>query len=264
MTTTASKHGLKKAAKEKSKKHAQRTPLPPRAETVAAIAELVAEVKAEASAPTGNKSRAKADAFRAEVAKHGWTFTEVEAGDHVELTARRGKAEVIFIDWTNGVYQNNATYAYGDRTVKLRNASAAKQYASRAPEVGAAETERVASNKAFKKRDPEAGTIKPAKLPFDLAEATEPEILRWLLGRTITWHNRISNSTEQATVLANPRQVKFTEYEGELVVSFLCPNTGFRACRLAAITRFGKGQSGYVPRAEVQAARGPAGRPVKK
>jgi hypothetical protein len=206
----------------------------------------------KATEATGSRSRGKADAFLKEVKPHGWKATEVEAGDHIELTVTRGN-EAIFIEWTGGVYQNSATYAIADRTVKLRNASAAKQYAGRTPEVGQAELERVAANKAFKKRDPEASTIKPAKLPFDLAEATEAQLLDWALGRTITWHNRISNATEQATVLANPRQVRFSEYGGERIMSFLCPNSGFRACRLSAITRFGKGQSGYTPREMVEA-----------
>lgn len=264
MTKTASKHGLKAAAKEKSNRHAQRTPLPPRAETVAAIKEMVEEMKAPATG--GGKSRPKADAFTAEIAKTGWKATEVVAGDHIELTATRGEkvVEVIFIEWTGGVYQPTATYAIADRTVKLRNASAAKQYAGRTPEVGQAELERVATNKAFKKRDPEPKDIAPAKLPFDVREATESELLDWALGRTITWHNRISNSTETAMVLANPRRVKFVEHGEDRIMMFLCPNTGFRACRLSAIVRFGKGQSGYTPRAVAEAERGPAGRVSRK
>lgn len=248
MTTTASKHGLKAAAKEKSKKHAQRTPLPPKqgrvAETQSIIEEALASISAkQGTAESVTKSAAKANAFVVEIGVHGWGCTQrINDGDRIEVTARRGD-ETLFIEWMNGVYQNSATYTIADRTIKLRNASAAKSYAARDPKAGAEELQRVTSNKAFRKKEVPDAELQRSRLPFDPTTASEPEILAALLGRGVTWHNRISVKSESAMVGKDPRRAHFTEFEGERIFNFCCPNTGFRSFRLSALLRVGRVKS---------------------
>lgn len=237
MTKTANKQGLKKAAQERSKKHAQTTPLPPKAGKAREVQEIIAEAVA---ATAGTKSAEKSQAFIAEVAKHGWASEiRVEEGDRIEVTSKRGD-EILFIEWMNGVYQNSATYTIADRTVKIRNASAAKAYAARDPKAGAEELVRVTSNKAFRKKAVPSEDLQRSRLPFDPATATEPEILEAILGRTVVWHNRISVRSETAVVGKDPRRAHFTEFEGERIFNFCCPNTGFRSFRLSGLLRVGR------------------------
>lgn len=239
MTTNASKHGLRAAAQERTKKHAQRTPLPPKAGVVEEAKAVIEEALTELQ---GSKSHVKAVAFIAEVKAQGWTTEmRVEDGDRIEVTARRGD-EHLFIEWMNGVYQNSATYTIADRTIKLRNASAAKQYAGRDATAGAEELVRVTTNKSFRKKAVPSEQLQRSKLPFDLETATEKEIMAALLGRSVTWHNRISVRSEQAVVGKDPRRAHFTEHDGERIFNFCCPNTGFRSFRLSALLRVGKAQ----------------------
>lgn len=235
MTTTASKHGLRKAAGERRNRHAQRTMLPPRAGEVEEAREPVRASKPDLSA---SKSWPKAEAVMGVLLANEWDcHPEVMEGDRVELLAKRGP-ETLWISWSAGVLTTEPmpSYTVGDRTIKLRNASAVKQYATRAPEEGQGELERVASNTFFKKKAIEP---KRSKLPFDPASATEIEITEALLGKAISWHNRLRSTPETAVVGKNRKRIHFTEFEGERIFNFLCPATGFRGVRLSALTRVG-------------------------
>lgn len=251
MTTVANKHGLRKAANDRRNRHAQRTPLPPRPGQVEEAREAIAEAK-EATA-TGGKSQSKAEAFRAEVEKHGWSATVApsQSGepDHIEVEAKRGN-EFIHIEWVGGVYQPGATYTIADRTIRLRNASACKQYAARSPEVAEEELSRVVNNKSFRRKPTPEGEIKRQRLPFDPELATDLEIIEAVRGRAIRWHNRY-RETQETAMVGSPgnagrgqrgiRHVHITTYDGQRILNFLCPATGFRSCLVTAITAVGKG-----------------------
>lgn len=227
MTTTANKHGLRKAASERSNRHAQRTPLPPRAGVVEA-----------AKAPVDLPAHvAKAKAFADFCRQYGWEVKTSLIGDLAEVQARRG-TEAIHQAWENGVYHPaSATYTVGDRTVLTRNVAAAKRYAERTPEDATKELERVASNRAFRRRE-----TTPAKmrLPFDPSTATDREVIDALAGKGVAWHNRFRQSPETAQTPRDPRRMRIEEQNGERVVLFCCPVTGFRAFRLSALTRVGR------------------------
>lgn len=287
MTTIASKHGLKKAAQERSNRHAQRTPLPPRAGDVdaatepvegmpygkmteaelrkvlkrlgffpakglakgrllelildaemkiaqAEIADAGKELPRKLNSDPDSKSFAKAMALVAVGLENGWECApEALEGDTVELLMKRG-TEVLWISWTGGVLTTEPmpSYTVADRTIKLRNASAVKQYATRAPEVGTQELAKVQGNRFFRKRE-----IQPqkSKLPFDPKLATDEEVIAMLSGKAIAWHNSRTQGTEQANV--GVRWLELKEVEGgDRIFSFCGPGTGFRACRLSAIT----------------------------
>lgn len=310
MTTKASKFGLRKAAQERTSRHAQRTPLPPRAGQVEAASEPVegqeygkmtqpelrraakklgiqstmdapkgkllsailakekqlaaaradekpAKKKAEPEPKTkaikDSKSWPKAEAVMKAVEPHGWTCEhEVHDGDNIEVTAVRGD-EVLWISWTAGVLTSSPmpTYTIADRTVKLRNASALKQYASRKPEAGVKELEKVRSNTFFRKKPTEP---KKHKLPFDPATATDTEVIDALLGKAVAWHNSLSQNSEAAQIGRNPRKVSIAEHQGDRIVKFCCPETGFRAFRLSALTKVGgRRGSGKYATVEVDA-----------
>lgn len=190
-------------------------------------------------APESSKSWPKAEACIAIALKNGWDATpELLEGDVCELTLRRGD-ETLWISWTGGVLTTTPmpTYTIADRVVKLRNASAVKQYAERAPEAGASELQKVASNTFFKRKPSEP---KRGKLPFNPETATEAEIIESLMGRSIAWHNRLREIDETAVVGLNPRKIYFTEFAGERIVNFICPQTGYRAFRVSGLTRVGR------------------------
>lgn len=231
VTTTASKHGLRVAAGERRTRHAQNTPLPPKAGVVEAAKTVIAALPSHV---------AKAKAFADFCRTSGWeVFTSLE-GDLAEVTARRG-VEAIHQAWVNGVYHNeSATYTVSDRTVSTRNIAAAKRLAERSPEDAKAELDRVASNRAFRRRDT---TPSKMRLPFDPETATEREVIDALLGKGVAWHNRFRQVPETAMVGRDPRSVRVEEQNGQRVVLFCCPATGFRAFRLSALTRVGRAKS---------------------
>lgn len=188
------------------------------------------------SAPESSRSWPKAEACIKIALEQGWEATpELLDGDVCELTLRRGE-ETLWVSWTSGVLTTTPmpTYTIADRTVKLRNASAVKQYATRAPEVGRKELEKVASNRFFKRRPSEPAR---GKLPFDPETATEKEIIDALMGKAVAWHSRLREVPETAYVGKNPRRIHFSEFGGERIFNFLCPQTGYRAFRLSALTR---------------------------
>lgn len=329
MTVTASKHGLRKAAQERTTRHAQRTPLPPRGGVIpvevpdyaeaygrmtqpqlrkallekfgqksandcpkgkllevilrkereqraeatqgkgqtqrrsatsdqmkapetredrirAAQAKKLAKRQAEdAALPGDSRSTAKAAPIREVMIANGWSTTLIPAEDTTaeedvwELTGKRGD-EVLWISWTQGTLtvEPMPSYTIVDRTIKLRNASAVRQHATRAPEVGTKELARVSSNRFFRKRPTEP---KRLKLPFDPALATDEEVLAALTGKAVAWHNRHREIEESAIVgvRGGKQPVELRPYEGERVLWFCCPQTGFRTFRLSALTKVG-------------------------
>lgn len=249
MTATVKRGAGRPAATAKSNRHAQRTLLPPRPGTVRdaqdAIAEAQGTAKGAATAvlARASKSEPKAKAFAASVEAHGWT-ARIEsapgsepAEDSIEVTATRG-TEVLWIGWTRGTLMTEPmpSYTIADRTVRMRNASQCKQYAERTPDAASQELTKVQANRAFVKRD---RTPKRSRLPFDPGLALDEEVLTAISGRTVVWRNSRSGNSEEA-VVSPLRKPEIVEHEGDRIVKFLCPNTGFRAFRLAALERVGR------------------------
>lgn len=248
MTTKANKYGLRAAAAERSKKHSQRTPLPPRPGVVEAAREPIANAPgvAVAASYSDDRSGAKAEAFAERARQQGWNVGIEAVGGATELTATRG-AETMIQAWANGVWSYDASfYGYGDRTTKPRNASGAAKLLERTPEDAATEASKVASNKHFRKAEPKDITVRLEEaqrtLPFDPELATNEEITGILAGRALKWYNRISRGTESAMVGRKGARITMLD-DGQRVVTFCCPATGYRSCLVTAILKVGVGRT---------------------
>ena len=253
MTTNASKFGLRKAAQERSNRHAQRTPLPPRPEKIA-DAKVVIAALAHGDG-TDTKSLGKAQAFAEKAVAAKWSVDIAPADGSVELTATRG-AETMVQAWSNGVWQYPSSfYAFGDRNTKPRNASGAAKLLLRSPEEAAAEAGKVASNKHFRKSEPKDIGVKleEAKrhLPFDPDLDADELILGTLTGQALQWYNRLSRGTETAMVSRKGARMSVTP-DGQRVVTFCCPSTGYRSCLVTAILKVGRGRRSTVKGQDIE------------
>jgi type II secretory pathway component PulM len=267
MSNVVKKGAGRAAHAERTNRHAQRTVLPQKRREPAVV-EQEARETAEAvrgTAADGPRSAAKGKAFADSIRALGWEIEPSWGGgeDHVVVTATRG-AEVIFIEWLGGVFQPTATYAQGDRVVRVRNASAAKQYASRTPEQAAEETAKVSANRFFRKREAPAEDVdaKRQPLPFDPALALDEEVFANLAGKRITWYNRVAQTPDSAVFPIEYRKefTHITEFQGERIVNFVDHGgTGFRSFRLSGLLSVSRGKSVTVKRTEQLARRAAAG-----
>jgi hypothetical protein len=121
MTQTVGRGTNRAAAKARTSRAAQRTPLP----------EKPAAPRRKA---TPGKSAPKAERFAADLAPYGWKVaTKTRPADRVELTATRG-TETIRVAWAAGVFDYadpfNA-YTNGDRSRRPRNVSDARTMCTR-------------------------------------------------------------------------------------------------------------------------------------
>lgn len=256
MTTKANKHGLRAAAAERSNRHAQRTPLPPRPADVEDAREVLAAGAAlMASDGPDVRSWGKAQNFASLAATAKWECVTDARGDAVEVSATRGN-ETIVQAWRGGVWQYDASvYAFGDRTTRPRNASGAIKLLNRSADDAAAEMSKVAANKSFRKSEPKdlAATLETAQkyLPFSPELATDAEILAMVSGKSISWFNRLSRK-EEAGIVGRGRQLRMTFNEdGARVLNFCCPVTGYRSLLVSAILKVGTGRV-EAPGAESQ------------
>lgn len=266
-TKTVKKGAGRAAHAEKVNRHAQRTPLPTKANghDVEALREELAPRTAKI---LNGESRSipKAKAFCEKVEAAGWTADRSwgEGGsDHIVVTARRD-AEVIFIEWIAGVFQPTATYSQGDRNIRVRNASAALQYAGRTAEQAAEETKKVSANRFFRPREAPKEQIEAQRqaLPFDPATALDDEIFSAMAGKRVTWFNRVAQTPDSAVFPIEYRRefTHITEFEGERIVNFVDHGgTGFRSFRLSGLLSISRGKSVTVKRSEQIARRQAAG-----
>lgn len=246
-TTTANKHGLRAAATERRNRHAQRTPLPPKPGVVEEAREAIEEAQAALvdAAQSDDRSHNKAHAFAEKARAAKWDVALDASAHGVELTATRG-AETLVQAWSGGVWQYPASfYAFGDRTTKPRNASGASKLLVRTPEDASAEAGKVAANKHFRKAEPKDIEVKleeaQRQLPFDPGSAPDEIILATLTGQAVVWYNRLSRGQESAIVGRKGPRLSVAP-DGERIVTFCCPATGYRSCRVSAILRVGRGQ----------------------
>lgn len=241
------KKGAGRAAHaERTSRHAQRTPLPPKPGKVEDAKDVLATLQPAEShgEPSDAKSLGKAQAFAAKAVAAKWSASTAVVADAVELTLTRGP-EVIVQAWRNGVWQYDASiYAYGDRNTKPRNASGAAKLLNRSPEDAKAEMMKVAANKHFRKAEPKdlVKSLEEAQrsLPFDPAEAPDEIITGVLAGQAVVWYNRLSRSQESAIVGRKGAWITYLD-DGERVVNICCPATGFRSFLVTAILRVGRG-----------------------
>jgi hypothetical protein len=251
MTTKANKFGLRAAAAERSNRHAQRTPLPPRPGVVEAAREPITDllgVVAKATAlvdgeASDARSLGKAQTFASLAVAAKWQAVVTPSDEGVEVTATRG-AETIVQAWSGGVWEyESSIYAYGDRNTKPRNASGARKLLGRTEEDAAAEMSKVLANNSFRKREPvDLANARPA-LPFDRESATDEQIFKAVNGQAIVWYNRISRGKESAIV--SPRTSPRMTYlpTGERILNWCCPVTGFRSAMVDAILQVGRGKA---------------------
>jgi hypothetical protein len=251
MTTNVPKGAGRAAATARTRKHAQRTPLPPKpgaiedARMVLDFARGVQDASSNGEA-TDDRSLTKAQAFAVKAVALDWKAVISPVGGAVEVTATRG-AETVVQAWSGGVWQYDASiYAYGDRTTKPRNASGALKLLSRSEADASAEASKVVSNRSFRKAEPKDITVTLEKaqrtLPFDPELATDEEISGVMAGQAVVWYNRIGRSNESAIV--GRSGVRITRLpDGQRVANFCCPVTGFRSCLVTALLKVGRGKS---------------------
>lgn len=253
-TTTANKHGLRKAAQERSTRHAQRTPLPPKAGKVEDARMVIDSLAAlTAGEDADAKSLGKAQAFGERAVAAKWSVVVAPVAGAVELTATRG-AETLVQAWRNGVWDYTVSfYAFGDRNTKPRNASGAAKLLERSPDEAAAEAGKVASNRHFRKSEPKdiITRLEDAKkaLPFDPENDADELILGTLTGQAVVWYNRLSRGTERALVSRRGAWMSVTP-DGQRVVTFCCPATGYRSCLVTSIMKVGRGRVATTKGAE--------------
>lgn len=262
MGTTTVKRGAGRASHaERTNRHAQRTPLPPKPGQVEAARAAQDELQAaksmerlvghrEAASPNGDgtddRSKAKGAAFAAKAVAAGWEVAKAIVGGTAEVTATRGP-ETIVIAWKDGVFQYPSSfYGYGDRNTKPRNASGAEKLLHRTPEDAAREASKVASNRHFRKAEPQDLTVQIESarkaLPFDPELATDEEISGILAGQALVWYNRLSRGQESAIV--GRSGIRITQLpDGQRVITFCCPATGYRSCLVTAILKVGRGRA---------------------
>lgn len=261
MTTTVKRGAGRPAAAAKRKKHAQRTPLPPRGRSGVAGGGPTAKVLKDererqqraaivSDNPLLDKSLRKANEAADVATAHGWkTQVKVGPGTFVKVWAERatnGTTETVTCSWEDGrmsmedmpkvIIENKAG---AHREVLLRNASAFKQQVSKdsdRPVALAVKSTRTA------KRDGNGDVT--GVLPFT-ETATDVVVLDALRGAQITWRNGLaSGRVEQGTINAKVRHgmhYRITPHPnkaGERILHFIDEETKqHRAVALSKIVR---------------------------
>lgn len=205
-------------------------------------------------APKGvDAAVAKAQAFSALIATHGWKTAVEQDLEALTATAEATRGEeMITITWEEARCVGGTIFhTYKSRKIALRNKNAAVQRASMSPEQILVEHARV-SHRAKKSPTPTAKRTlrdRPAEeisalralMPFDPRTAEQEEIARSIAGKDITWHNRTSGKDETGTVNANLRAIKLakSKADGSRQVTFFLLNRGAKTIRLADLVSVG-------------------------
>lgn len=206
----------------------------------------------------------KAQQFATDAKEAGWEvayeYSDEIAGREVVISTK-GKSDnytSLTLVWDNNRYNyNESAYLSDGHTRTVRNASEARRILTGElkPQPGNPIGKQVRKKEAIGKESntkqkpvPFKSTPKPKTiLPFDLLEASDEEILQAVVGKRITWKNKLSGNYDEARVLANPRQRHLRidrNGRNERCLTFAeadptdprIPGGGFRSVRINAIT----------------------------
>lgn len=251
MPTTVKRGAGRPAAEAKRRKHAQRTPLPPRGKVGVAGGGVTAKAIAEERSlpPEAKKSMAKANAAADVARANGYDVELQQAGGFVKVIATKlykdGTGERVEVAWINGRMSTDdmpkvivSTVDNPDREVLLRNASAFKMQVSGKPSKPVALGVRAprTSHKPDQGRQSSRG--------FD-ETATDVVILDALRGAQISWRNGTAGGKlEHGSISPNAKRgqhYRITEHPkktGERVLHFIDAETRqYRVVCLSKIAR---------------------------
>lgn len=171
------------------------------------------------------------------LAEAGWDSVTERTDGLVELVANRG-VEALFLSWLNEAHiSGGSTYTYADRTVKVRNPAEAMRIAARTPEEAKASQAKVSDNKQFRKRAT-GPTVR--RVTIDVATATDAEIIAAIEGHEIQWHSPYRVESESAIVGSAKGITVKRHARGHRIVSFVDPQSGFRAFALENLENIGR------------------------
>jgi hypothetical protein len=184
-----------------------------------------------------SRSGKKANTFADKAEALGWTATlrdSQASEDRVTCVAKRD-AEVISIEWLDGVFDNQTCFhtTPGGRALKLRNASHALKRMALAPVDVVREDAKVGIHRATRPAVGSGASGSPTPRTAYFAEdVSDEEVLASVAGKTITWVNAISGALESDQVKGEALIKSRTLQHRAL--HFLGSN-GFRAVRVSAI-----------------------------
>lgn len=180
-----------------------------------------------------NASKDKANELREIAQGLGWkSKVSVASDETVECRCVRDQ-EVVIVQWHNGRCLATATYTYGARTVKIKNASAARQIMVLSPEEAAARQPSVVTRHVKSRAVDGDETPHRRKLPFDLEKSTDAEIIAAVVNKRISWRNRISGLVESALVL--PKGITVSIINTQDALTFCSDDGGMRSVYLSKI-----------------------------
>lgn len=177
----------------------------------------------------------------------GWKaeVTEPIPGKSAIVTATR-EDEAIDVMFINGVLDTDQmpTYTIGQRTVKLRNVSAAKKQMEVPPQEALKVAASVSVRRERKVRDKdEEGQPRELSIivPWD-NESTDEEILEFVKGRRIIWRNSVSGTYDEASVfphgMKKHKHLQIVESrDGRKVLNWASVEGGFRSVFIDAIVQ---------------------------
>lgn len=209
MTNTVRGAGRRKH--EANKRHQQRTPLPARGDTSAKKARAIVKEEAtkiveESKAKPERVSKAQQLALAAEEA--GWEVERVVKGTHKTLIATRGE-ETLEANWEN----DKSCVPLGWHTVaghkaKFQHVTVALKIVATDPDVAASN----AATATATRKAPTAVTHKSLAygVAFNVATATDAEVMEAVIGHEVTWANGLSGGdiTETAVIPLHGKQTK--------------------------------------------------------
>lgn len=233
MVNVVKKGTNRPAAKAKSAKAAQRTPLPAKAPKAGDDPTALSMPMVEAVG--GAKALELAETARS----LGWEpeVTGLDANT-VQFRATRG-IEAVEVRWLNGRCMVGSTYQCGSRTVKIKNASAAKTQMSVPEDEAVKHSNAVVTRSAIRSRhsDDDDGTPKRIPLPFNAETSTDEEVIAAVIGKTITWRNNVTKELDSAQVMDRvpQKQLRIDIKHNRRILTFCAERGPFRSVYLDKI-----------------------------
>lgn len=182
----------------------------------------------------------KADAFMDEAEAAGWEVEYVTDEDHVAVKARREYIaqalrthEVLELSWSPSrlIEAHYLSGIAGDVAKKLSSVKGAIERLK-------ADVPKPRVNGHRVQRDEPVKRILKTKLPFDIEEAYDDEIIAAVRGKKIVWLNNTSENYEEALVTnKTDRHIRIeTGTAGRAILTFISPE-GFRSVALESLVQ---------------------------